>query len=85
MITNDLTRLTLDVIGQAAFGYNFNTLVSGENEISTAFNNILLGGSNMIYRLLRGIVPFFRHIPLPDNVRERKAQELTDNLVCKVG
>ena len=85
LIANDLTRLTFDVIGQTAFGYNFDTLISGESEISAAFNSILLGGSNLIYRLLRGIIPFFRRIPLPVNIRERKARQLTENLVCEVG
>jgi len=37
-VLKDMSHLTLDVIGQSSFGYNFNTVLGGESKISEAFN-----------------------------------------------
>ena len=43
LVSTDLARLTLDVIGRCAFGYHFNTVLSGETEISSAFSAVIKG------------------------------------------
>ena len=84
LIAEDLTHLTLDIIGLTAFGYNFDTVKSGDNEISEAFDSILSGGLSLSSRFLRKFIPFYQYLPLEANVKAKRAKKLTDNLVCEV-
>ena len=84
LVAEDLTHLTLDIIGLTAFGYDFDTVKSGENEISEAFDSILSGRLSVSARFLRKYIPFYQYLPFEANVKAKKAQELTDNLVWEV-
>ena len=84
LIAEDLTHLTLDVIGLTAFGYNFDTVKSGENEISEAFDSILSGRLSLSSRFLRKFIPFYQYLPFEANVKAKRAKELTDSLVWEV-
>lgn len=79
----DLTHLTLDVIGRCAFGYDFNTVLSGESEISNAFSAVIKGIS--FGQLLRkNFIPLYEYLPLAENKRAREALKITDGTVLKV-
>ena len=82
-VSVDLTHLTLDIIGRCAFGYNFNTVLSGESEISSAFS-VVIRGINFARLLRMNLIPLYKYLPLAENVRARKALEMTDGTVLEV-
>lgn len=79
-VHDDLTHLTLDVIGQSAFGYNFNTVLAGESKVSEAVDLVISG---MSFRQLMGktFIPFFEYLPTSENRRIKTAKEIADNTV----
>lgn len=82
-VYTDLTHLTLDIIGRCAFGYNFNTVLSGESEISTAFSAVIKGIN--FGRMMRlNIIPLYDYLPVAENKKARKALEMTDGTVLEV-
>ncbi|XP_065071287.1 cytochrome P450 4A5-like [Rhopilema esculentum] len=83
-IHRDFTKLTLDVIGETAFGYNFNTLTTGENKVSQSVELILAGRSSVMARLIRRIIPFYDLIPFPENTKMKKAAEIVNGVVAEV-
>lgn len=82
-ISTDLSHLTLDIIGRCAFGYNFDTVLSGESEVSTAFSEVVLG-INFARVMRQNLIPFYKYLPFSDNVRARKCLELTDETVLEI-
>lgn len=82
-IHTDLTHLTFDIIGRCAFGYNFNTVLSGESEISRAFSAVIKGLS-FGRQMRKSLIPLYEYLPLDDNRKERKAFEVTDETVLEV-
>ena len=82
-ISVDLTHLTLDIIGRCAFGYNFDTVLLGESEVSNAFSDVILE-INFARLMRQKLIPLYKYLPLPDNVRARKGLELTDKTVLEV-
>lgn len=82
-ISVDLTHLTLDIIGRCAFGYNFDTVLSGESEVSNAFSDVILE-INFARLMRQKLIPLYKYLPLPDNVRARKGLELTDKTVLEI-
>ena len=82
-VSTDLAHLTLDIIGRCAFGFHFNTVLSGETEISSAFSAAVKGTA--YGRVLqRKPIPLYEHLPLAENKRARTALEITDGTVLKV-
>lgn len=82
-VYTDLTHLALDIIGRCAFGYNFNTVLSGESEISSAFSTVMKGMS--FGRVMRKrLIPLYDYFPVAENKRAKKALELTDETVLQV-
>ncbi|XP_020604870.1 cytochrome P450 4F5-like [Orbicella faveolata] len=83
LVSTDLARLTLDVIGRCAFGYHFNTVLSGETEISSAFSAVIKGvGFGRVMR--KKLIPLYDYLPLAENKRAKKALEITDGTVLEV-
>lgn len=82
-IQTDLAHLALDIIGRCAFGFNFNTVLSGESEISKAFS-VVIKGVNFGRLMKKRLIPFYDSLPLDDNIREQKSFEKTDETVLKV-
>ena len=83
-ILKDFNKLTLDIIGETAFGYRFDTLVSGENNVSQAVETLLKGKISVMSRFLRRIIPFYDKLPLQQNKVINEAMKLTDSVVKKV-
>lgn len=82
-VDTDLTHLTLDIIGRCAFGYNFDTVLSGESEIASAFSSVIKGIS--FGRLMRkNLIPLYDYLPVSENKRARDALERTDGTVLEV-
>ncbi|EEB96475.1 hypothetical protein MPER_04386, partial [Moniliophthora perniciosa FA553] len=74
-----LTRMTLDVIGQAAFGYQFNAMQGKPNELNTAFSRIFETGVNQLtpFVLVQLVWSFLRSLP-DANTNIRQAHSTMD-------
>ena len=82
-VSTDLAHLTLDIIGRCAFGYHFNTVLSGESETSSAFSTVIKGvGFGRIMR--KKLIPLYDYLPVTENKSARKALEITDGTVLEV-
>ncbi|KAJ7128827.1 cytochrome P450 monooxygenase [Mycena crocata] len=65
-----LRRITLDIIGEAGFGYQFNALKpnGAADELNDAFTQLLHGPHTSVYgaiRAIQGMFPILRFLPLP--------------------
>ncbi|KAI5899133.1 cytochrome P450 [Schizophyllum commune H4-8] len=77
-VLRELSRMTLDVIGKAGFGYDFNTLDNGEeaSELSRAFGTLFGAPVNSRqWLLLQAWIPPLRLIPGPGDKAEKTAME----------
>ncbi|KAJ7120752.1 cytochrome P450 [Mycena crocata] len=84
-----LRRATLDVIGAAAFGYQFNTLdTSGKpNELNEAFTTIFHGPRAALYaaiRTVQGMNPLLALLPLPGGKASRDARIKMDTIGAQI-
>ena len=82
-VHDDLSHLTLDVLGQSAFGYNFNTVLGGESKVSEAVT-VVTGGMSVRYIILKSLIPFFELLPVGETRRIKEAREIADNTVLEV-
>ena len=82
-VHEDLSHLTLDVIGQSAFGYNFNTVLAGESKVSEAVNAVI-GGMSFSYMACKALIPFFESLPIGETRRIKEAREIADTTVLQV-
>ncbi|RXW13391.1 hypothetical protein EST38_g12458 [Candolleomyces aberdarensis] len=78
-----LSRMTLDVIGQAGFNYQFNALADGEeeNELNRAFSTIF--SSNMTFSvipLLRATFPSLRWLPADRDAGSKQARATMERI-----
>lgn len=77
-----MSRLTLDVIGECAFSYQFNSLSDEGNIVASAFET-LLQGTNRLSNPLK-FIPILRNIPTKAKREENVAMSLTDDIIMKV-
>ena len=82
-VHEDLTHLTLDVIGQSAFGYNFNTVLAGESKVSEAVDFVMRGIS-FKQIACKKFIPYFEYLPTNENRKIKAAREIADNTVLEV-
>ena len=82
-VLEDLSHLTLDVIGESAFGYKFNTILGGDSKVSEAFNTVIQG-FNFKYLICKFLIPFFEYLPLAETKRIQSAREISDSIVIEV-
>ena len=83
-IQEKFTCLTLDVIGEAAFSYRFNSLIGGHTKESKATDIILRGQFNFGRRALESYFPFLKLFPSEERQRVEKAKEIVADTVFKV-
>ena len=83
-ILKDFRKLTLDIIGETSFGYRFDTLISGENDVSQAVETLLRGRISVTARFLRRIIPFYDWLPLQENKKMNEATNVADSIVKQV-
>ena len=82
-IQTDLTHLTLDIIARCAFGYNFNTVLSGDTGISKAFA-LLIEDFNFGRIFRKAFIPLYDYLPFAETKRFKEALEKTDRTVLEV-
>ena len=75
-VTKWINRATLDIIGLAGFGFDFDSLTSEDQEISSTYRKLFQpDAATRISILLRGIFPPFKYLPLRANVELYKARK----------
>ncbi|KAJ7087972.1 cytochrome P450, partial [Mycena belliarum] len=81
-----LRKMTLDVIGQAGFDYQFNALdpSAGPNELNQAFTDLFhspQAGRDAALRLAQAMVPILKLVPMPGSKLVKDAR----NKMTKIG
>jgi cytochrome P450 len=81
-ITDAMTKLTLDIIGLTACGYDFNATGSDNQSAilsayTTVFDSTGLSAVNFLF-------PWFEHVPTPFNLRLRAAKKMVRSKVAEV-
>ncbi|KAF8513725.1 cytochrome P450 [Hysterangium stoloniferum] len=82
-----LSKATLDIIGLAGFDYQFNALdPSGkENELNTAFSNVMKQGHHsIIWVLAQSYIPVLRFIPTARGRLVKRSREVMDRVGNKL-
>ena len=83
-IQKKFTDLTLDVIGESAFGYSFNCITGGHSKESMATDTILRGGFNIRRRVLESWFPFLKYFPSEEREKVDEATKLMNGIIDKV-
>ena len=75
-----LNRVTLDIIGVAGFGFDFNSLENEEQSIAKTYRHLFQpGGSTRLTILMNYVFPPFKYIPLPSSIALEKARSTVRN------
>ncbi|XP_031555945.1 cytochrome P450 4F5-like [Actinia tenebrosa] len=75
----DLNHCTLDIIGKCAFGYDFDSVFSGDNQLAKAFTSIIQV-TNFSHLLLMKLFPFYKYF----YTESKNAMKITDEIVLEV-
>ncbi|GJE88903.1 cytochrome P450 [Phanerochaete sordida] len=90
-----LARTTLDVIGEAAFDFDFGALDDTQNELSQAYHNMFADSQlypsvwNMIFQALWSLMPepllyYIRYLPTREFKRYRSTREIMDKFSAEL-
>ena len=74
----------MDVIGETAFGYKFNSINGGHSKEARATDTILRGQFDMKRRSLEMVFPFFKLIPSEEKAKVDEAKTILNETVLKV-
>ena len=76
--------MTLDVIGETAFGYNFNSIDGCHSKESKATDTILRGQFDLRKRFLEILFPVLQIFPSKERAKVEEAKRILDEIVLKV-
>ncbi|EKM52322.1 uncharacterized protein PHACADRAFT_211594 [Phanerochaete carnosa HHB-10118-sp] len=90
-----LARTTLDIIGEAAFGFDFGALDNTENEVSKAYHKMFADSQlypsvwSMVFQAMWSLIPepllfYIRYLPTRENARYRYTLKVMDKLSGKL-
>ncbi|KAF9146170.1 hypothetical protein BGX30_003515 [Mortierella sp. GBA39] len=82
-VARDLGACTLDIIGRAGFGYDFQALTVPDNELSHAYRQLFINNSRMI-QLLRFFVPYYVDIPFKHNRIRKQSARTIDKVTTRI-
>ncbi|KFD58325.1 hypothetical protein M514_00551 [Trichuris suis] len=77
-IKNDLSRVTLEIIGKAAFGFNFNC-IERDSVLSETFAK--LTSCKKPFRHIFRFLPFWENLPIPENLKACRERSLISRCV----
>ncbi|KAK9711100.1 hypothetical protein K7432_008035 [Basidiobolus ranarum] len=77
---NLMQRMTLDVLGQGLFDYDFHALQDHEGQRVTLYNDVMKG----LFDPFRAFFPFLSKLPLPKNLRFKRLTEEFNALLYSI-
>ncbi|KAF7288978.1 hypothetical protein MIND_01414400 [Mycena indigotica] len=88
-VFSGLRKMTLDVIGRAGFGYEFNALEQegGTNELNQAFTDLFHSPKSNLFqaiRLAQGHIPILKLLPLPGRQVVLSARQKMDEIGSQI-
>ncbi|KAF9484969.1 cytochrome P450 [Pholiota conissans] len=76
-----LSKMTLDVIGQAGFNYRFDALAGKTSELSEAFSTIFESATSLsLFAIARYLIPALRILPDPKAQTIKASRETMDRI-----
>ncbi|KAJ3329431.1 hypothetical protein HDU76_007926 [Blyttiomyces sp. JEL0837] len=83
-IYEEMSKVTLDVIGKAGFEYDFSAVANVESPLFTAYQ-VVMGNLTLSFRLiLENLFPFLRSIPSKRRTELANSQKIIENQVYKI-
>lgn len=82
-IVDDVKSCTLDIIGLAGFGYDFQALTAPDNELRQAYSQ-LSANVSQIAHLLRIFVPYYVDIPFKHNRIRKQCTRTIDRVTTDI-
>ncbi|KAJ3329428.1 hypothetical protein HDU76_007923 [Blyttiomyces sp. JEL0837] len=80
----DMSKVTLDVIGRAGFGYEFHSMDGKTSELSKTMNRIVDNLSPTPLMVLERVFPWIRHFPFARFQKRQMDKKITDRLVEEI-
>lgn len=78
------SRLTLDAIGEASFGVNFNAIGDEHNELVKAYETVSSAGRDVVLFNLFAMVPGWKYVPIEYNRSIRHSRKILSSATAKV-
>jgi cytochrome P450 len=66
-VNEAMTKMTLDIIGLTAFGYNFDSLSANDSEIVKHYHTVFESATLSIMRILKQVFPVLEKVPTEEN------------------
>lgn len=83
-VCKEFSKVTLDVIGAAGFGYEFNSIKDEHNELNQAYQEILSQISLSPWTIASQLIPGFRYLPFDRNLKMNRAVTTINAVVNKL-
>lgn len=84
-VTKYLGQMTVDIIGQAGFGYDLASLTDKPNELAEAFRIMMAEGQNLTpFRMLQVLIPVFMYIRSPSDRRLDKSNAVARRICTEL-
>ena len=75
-----LSRATLDIIGSAGFGYEFNSLYNPDDPFASAYASLFQRQGNRLLQVVSNYIPLMRQLPVPRVLAVKRARKtIKDN------
>ncbi|KAK4689389.1 hypothetical protein P7C73_g726, partial [Tremellales sp. Uapishka_1] len=75
-----LGRTSLDIIGIAGFGYDFQSLSMQDNELAGAYRDMFQSHRRTVWGVLQQVIPFLRIFPSSDSAVIRNSTEVANRI-----
>ncbi|KAJ3329433.1 hypothetical protein HDU76_007928, partial [Blyttiomyces sp. JEL0837] len=80
----DMSKVTLDVIGKAGFGFDFHAIDGNASELSKTFTSILSNFAITPMLIIELLFPLITYLPIERFRQRRKDKKMTDALVDEI-
>ncbi|EKX49432.1 hypothetical protein GUITHDRAFT_53777, partial [Guillardia theta CCMP2712] len=83
-LKSEMSCLTLDIIGLAAFGYDFNAIEGNNSELRQAYLELTPTAGSSLWMFFCRTYPLLYMLDLPSYYRERQAEKVLRSTVKKI-
>ncbi|KAF9130829.1 hypothetical protein BGW39_002583 [Mortierella sp. 14UC] len=82
-VARGLSNCTLDIIGLAGFGYDFQALTAPGNELVKAYRKLFRNGG-MLNQILRNVFPCYSLVPSKNNRERQHAVSTVEKVITQI-